>query len=76
MDYRLKDGSIVDDDTLEEMAAAWEGHLENVVVGLPRQDADDLTPRVVPPAEVARRRSRGSHEVPRHQQVRVLPPSS
>lgn len=47
MEYELKNGSVVDDDMLEEMAAEWEGgewegHLENVVVGLPRQDADDL----------------------------------
>lgn len=47
MEYKLKDGSVVDDGMLEEMAAEWEGgewdgHLENVVVGLPKQDADDL----------------------------------
>lgn len=47
MDYKLKNGAVVDDGMLEEMAAEWEGgewegHLENVVVGLPKQDADDL----------------------------------
>lgn len=48
MEYRLKDGRIVDDETLEEMAAEWEngdweGHLENVVVGVPKPPEDDLT---------------------------------
>ena len=47
MEYRLKNGNVVDDDMLEEMAAEWEGgewdgHLENVVVGLLKQEADDL----------------------------------
>lgn len=47
MEYKLKNGAAVDDDALEAMAiewesGEWEGHLENVVVGLPQQDADDL----------------------------------
>lgn len=47
MDYKLKNNRVVDDDMLEEMAAEWEsgewnGHLENVLIGLPKQDADDL----------------------------------
>lgn len=47
MVYKLRNGSVVDDGMLEEMAAEWEGgewdgHLEDIVVGLPKQDADDL----------------------------------
>ena len=47
MEYKLQNGSVVDDETLEAMAAEWEsgqweGHLENVVIGLPEQDADEL----------------------------------
>lgn len=46
MEYELKNGTVVDDDTLEAMAAewesgAWEGHVENVVVGVPKEAADD-----------------------------------
>ena len=49
MEYTLNDGSVVNDDLLEEMAAEWEsgeweGHLENVTVGVPKEAAqDDMT---------------------------------
>ena len=48
MEYRLRDGGTVGDDALEEMASEWgrgewEGHLENVVVGLPDPEEDALT---------------------------------
>ncbi len=47
MEYKLQDGNVVDDDALETMAAEWEngqweGHLENVVVGIPEQASDEL----------------------------------
>lgn len=48
MEYQLKSGQTVDDAKLEKMAhewesGEWEGHLENVVVGLPDPDEDVLT---------------------------------
>ncbi len=48
MEYQLKNGGTIDDAALAEMArewenGEWEGHLENVVVGLPDQGEDVLT---------------------------------
>ncbi|MCI9129318.1 MAG: ribbon-helix-helix protein, CopG family [Eggerthellaceae bacterium] len=49
MNYETENGVILTDDQLEKMAAEyesgeWEGHLENVVMGVPKaDDADELT---------------------------------
>lgn len=46
--YRLKDGRAVTDEQLEDMArefesGEWDGHLDNVVVGLPKPTPDEMT---------------------------------
>ncbi len=45
--YKLQDGSVVDDRALVAMAVEWvsgrwESRLENVVIGIPEQEADEL----------------------------------
>lgn len=46
MNYKMENGKILTDDDFENMAAEyesgeWDGHLENVVMGVPRAEEGD-----------------------------------